>query len=69
MDYKYILTRSLIIVEYFHDCFPALLEIWFRMIEEMYIMGYDPVISSDLVDTIETSTIFFRKVSSRRKDY
>ena len=36
----------------------------FRLLEEMYKLGYDPVISSDLVRCFDNATIFFQKVNS-----
>jgi len=35
-----------------------------RLLEEMYKMGYDPIVSSDLVSRVDNSTVFFRKNSS-----
>jgi len=32
-----------------------------RLLEEMYKMGYDPIVSSDLVSRVDNSTVFFRK--------
>ena len=34
----------------------------FRMLEEMYKMGYDPVVSSDFARNGETATLIFKKV-------
>ena len=34
----------------------------FRLLEEMYKMGYDPVVSADLARLRENASIFFRKV-------
>ncbi|XP_023332524.1 uncharacterized protein LOC111704506 isoform X3 [Eurytemora carolleeae] len=32
-----------------------------RLLEEMYMMGYDPVVSSDLVREKDVATLFFKK--------
>jgi len=37
-----------------------------RLLEEMYRIGYDPVVSSDLVRRHDQATIFFRKVQEER---
>merc|ERR1740128_1579311 len=37
-----------------------------RLLEEMYKLGYDPIISSDLVRCFDNATIFFQKVSAER---
>ena len=39
----------------------------FRLLEEMYKMGYDPVVSADLTQTTDFASVFFKKVWSFEK--